>query len=186
MQTLQADAATWRQFDAHQLWLSVTYDSEGIYGKFGGAGYNGYLTGAFDFYMMPDTPWTGWVSGSKIDLAQITNILAPQNFQMSGPADFNVAVNGLNHQILRMAGTVKTKKGGTLKISKLDQIITSLPSSWSSLKLGTTRIMLETLRDFDYTDGNGDFWYAGDSGHLTLKMQGPQGSRNFDIALHGD
>ena len=136
--------------------------------------------------MLQDTPWSGWVSGSKVDLGQLTNILAPQNFQMSGPADFSVAVNGLNHDIQRVAGRVKTTRSGVLKISKLDQIIASIPPAWSTLKQGATRIMLETLRDFDYTDGNGDFWYAGDRGHLALKVQGPHGARNFDITLHGD
>ncbi len=79
-----------------------------------------------------------------------------------------------------------TKNGGALKISKLDQIIASIPPTWSSLKQGSTRIMLETLRDFDYTDGNGDFWYAGDKGISRSKVLGPYGSRNFDVVLHGD
>ena len=186
VQTLQAAGAKWKQFDASQLWFFVTYDAQGIYGKFGGAAYHGYIDGGFDFYMMPDTPWAGWVSGSKLDLAQITGILAPQNFQMSGPADFDVEVNGLNHEIQRLAGSLKTGSGGKLKIGKLDQMISAIPASWSSIKQGSTRIMLETLRDFDYTDGNADFWYVGNMGHLTLKVRGPHGSRNFDIALHGD
>ena len=33
VQTLYASGARWRQFDASQLWLSVTYDSNGIYGN---------------------------------------------------------------------------------------------------------------------------------------------------------
>ncbi len=65
----------------------------------------------------------GELGSERSTSRQITNILAPQNFQMSGPADFNVAVNGLNHQILRLAGSVKTKKGGTLKISKASTVI---------------------------------------------------------------
>ncbi len=186
VQTLQAAAAKWKQFNARDLWFFVTYDAQGIYGKFGGAAYRGYINGGFDFYMQPDSPWEGWVSGTKLDLAQITSILAPQNFQMSGPADFNVEVNGLNHDIERLGGTLKTQSGGKLKIGKLDQIIASISPSWSSIKRDSTRIMLETLRDFDYTDGNADFWYVGSRGNLTLKMQGPHGSRNFDVVLHGD
>jgi len=186
VQQFFAKTATWKQFSAGQLWLSVTYDINGIYGRFGGAAYDGYVNGQFDFYMQPDTPWTGWVSGSQVNLKQITDVLAPQNFQMDGPASFDVEVNGLNHVIERLTGNFRTKKPGKLKIGKIDQIIASLPDTWTSIKHESMRITLETLRDFDYTTGNGDFWYAGDKGHLALKMRGPHGSRNFDIALHGD
>jgi hypothetical protein len=186
VQTLHAEGAKWKQFEATKLWLSVTYDSKGIYGGFGGAGYDGYVNGGFEFYMLPDTPWAGWVSGKGIDLKKITDILAPQSFQLSGPSDFKVHVNGLNHEIERLTGNLGTIKGGRLKIGKLDQIIDSIPKTWGGIKQGSTRIVLETLRDFDYTSGNGDFWYAGDMGHLTLQVRGPHGSRNFDIALHGD
>lgn len=186
VQTLHSGAAGWKQFAADKLWLSVTYDSKGIYGKFGGAAYEGYINGEFDFYLLPETPWTGWVSGTKVNLKSLTDILAPQNFQMSGPADFKVDVKGLNHQVERVVGNFKTQKSGSLKIAKLDDLIASLPPEWSSLKRGLTRIGLETLRDFDYTSANGDFWFLGQRGMLTLKMRGPAGSRNFDIALHGD
>jgi hypothetical protein len=185
-QNFSAKQARWKQFTAGKLWLGVTYDRDGIYGKFGGAVYGGYVTGEFNFYMQPDTPWAGWVSGTDVNLKQITDILAPQNFQMSGPANFNVEINGLNHEIERVTGNVKTKTAGKLKIAKLDQFIADIPKSWGSIKQGTTRIALETLRDFDYTTCNGDFWYVGGRGNLTLKMRGPRGSRNFDIALHGD
>lgn len=186
VQTLHAAGARWKQFEGEQLWLSVTYDKDGIYGTFGGAGYHGYLNGQFNFFMLSDTPWTGWVSGAKVDLQKITDVLAPENFQMSGPADFKVEVNGLNHEIERVSGRIRTAKPGRLKIGKLDSIIAAIPNTWSGVKQGVTRITLETLRDFDYTSANGDFWYSGERGRLTLKMGGPHGSRNFDVTLHGD
>jgi len=186
VQKFDAAEVRWKQFAADKIWMAVTYDVNGIYGRIGGKAYDGYVNGAFSFFMSQDTPWVGWVSGSQVNLKPVTDILAPQNFQMSGPVDFSLEVNGLNHEIESVSGKFKTTAPGKLKIAKFDQLIANLPDTWTSLKKGTTRIALETLRDFDYTTGNGDFWYAGEKGHLMLKMQGPGpgGSRNFDITLH--
>ena len=186
VQKFDAAGLKWKQFAADKVWFAVTYDVDGIYGRFGGKAYDGYVTGAFTFYMSQNSPWVGWVSGSKVDLKKVTDILAPQNFQMSGPADFSLEVNGTNHEIERVAGKFKTTSPGRLKISKFDQLIANLPKTWTTLKQGTTRIALETLRDFDYTTGDGNFWFAGDKGNLILKMGGRDGSRNFDVTLHGD
>lgn len=186
VQDFSAASVKWKQFDARKLWLSVTYDVNGIYGRFGGAAYSGYIAGEFDFYMQPDTPWSGWVDGTNLELKGITDALAPRNFQLSGPANFDVEVNGLNHEIERFTGKMTMKKPGKLRIGKLDELIAAIPAAWGSIKKGSTRITLETLRDFDYTSGNADFWFAGGQGRLALKVQGSRGSRNFDVAVHGN
>lgn len=186
VQQFFAAQARWKQFASDKVWMDVTYDVNGIYGHFGGAAYNGYLNGAFNFYMLADTPWDGWVSGSDVNLKGVTDILAPQNFQMSSPANFRVEINGLNHEVERVTGSVHTTAPGRLKMGKLDQILAAMPAKWNSIKRGITRITLETLRDFDYTSGDGDFWFAGKYGRLTLKMRGDKGARNFDVDFHGD
>jgi hypothetical protein len=45
---------------------------------------------------------------------------------------------------------------------------------------------METLRDFDYTKAGGDLWFVENQGILGLKLQGPLGSRNFEVVLHAD
>jgi hypothetical protein len=184
VQTLRSEAATWRQFTGRKLFWSVTYDEKGIYGQFGGAGYGGYLNGQFSFFLKPDSPWEGWVSGSKVDLGQLTDVMAPENFHMTGPVDFKMNVKAHSKDIQQVVGKFETRKPGHLRIGKLDDLLAKIPPEWNGLKQGATRIGLETLRDFDYESGNGDFSFTGKAGKLTLKLHGPNGSRNFDIVVH--
>ena len=184
VQTLRSEAARWRQFTGRKLFWSVTYDEKGIYGQFGGAGYGGYLNGQFSFFFKPDSPWEGWVSGSKVDLGQLTDVIAPENFHMTGPVDFKMNVKAQSRDIQQVVGKFETRRPGHLRIGKLDDLLASIPPGWNGLKQGATRIGLETLRDFDYESGNGDFSFAGKTGELTLRLHGPNGSRNFDILVH--
>ena len=71
-------------------------------------------------------------------------------------------------------------------IRKIDDLLARIPTTWHLLKQSSTRIALETLRDFDYTKGGGDFWFVGSQGVLRLKLQGPTGSRNFETVLHAE
>ncbi len=184
VQTLRTESARWRQFVGRKLFWSVTYDEKGIYGQFGGAGYGGYVTGQFSFFLKADSPWEGWISGSKVDMAQLTDMIAPENFHMTGPVDFKMNVKARSRDIQQVVGQFKTRKPGHLKIGKLDDLLARIPSEWSGLKQSATRIGLETLRDFDYESGDGDFSFAGKTGKLTLKLHGPKGSRNFEVVVH--
>lgn len=182
--TLRSEAATWRQFTGKKLFWSVTYDEKGIYGQFGGAGYDGYVNGQFSFFLKPDSPWEGWISGSKMDLGQLTDVIAPENFHMTGPVDFKMDVKAHSRDIQQVVGKFNTRKPGHLRIEKFDDLLAKIPPEWNGFKQGATRIGLETLRDFDYESGNGDFSFAGKTGNLTLELHGPNGSRNFDIFVH--
>ena len=183
--TLQAAEIRWRQFIGKRFFVSVTYDKAGIYGQVGGAAYGGYLNGGFSFFSQNDSPWTGWMSGTKVDLRGVTDVMAPKNIQMTGPADFKLEVNGLNHEIQRVLGSFTIPQAGKLKVTKLDEVMSQLPHGWTLLKSSLTRIGLETLRDFDYRDGSGSFWFTNDRGEMKLSLRGPGGSRNFNAVLHG-
>jgi hypothetical protein len=180
------DCARWRNFTAQKLWLSVTFDLEGINGQFGGESYQGYVTGGFSFFLQPDAPWTGWLSMTDIDLAQLTQAAAPQHFIMTGRADGKLEVNGRGPSIERVLGNLKSKRRGILAVNKLNDLIDAIPPEWTALKQELTRVSLETLRDFDYTEAGGDFWFVGRQGLLNVKMKGPSGSRNIEFVLHGD
>lgn len=180
------DAARWRNFTARKLWLSVTFDLDGINGIFGGETYRGYISGGFSFFLQPDAPWTGWLSATDLDLAELTQAAAPQHFIMTGKADAKLEVNGRGPSIERVLGSMQTKRRGLLAVNKLNDLIDAIPPEWNSLKQELTRVSLETLRDFDYTTAGGDFWFVGRKGLLNVKMKGPSGSRNIEVVLHGD
>jgi hypothetical protein len=180
------DQGRWRNFTGRNLWVSVTFDMEGINGQFGGESYRGYINGGFSFFLQPEAPWTGWITGTDLDLAELSEAAAPQHFIMTGRADLKLEVNGSGPQIERVRGGVRTKRRGMLAINKLNDLLEAIPPEWNALKQELTRVSLETLRDFDYTEAGGDFWFVGRKGLLNVKMKGPSGSRNIDIVLHGD
>ena len=184
--TIQLDAIRWRQYRAADAWVSVTFDQAGINGAFGGTTYKGYSSGGFSFFFNTEAPWIGWISGKGLDLRQLTDVISPQNFQMTGPLDFQLQVDAKRALIQRMKGNLQTTKPGRLKISKLDDLLARIPDTWAGLKKDSTRIALETLRDFDFETCTGDFWFVDSQGIFDLALQGPSGSRNFEIVLHSD
>lgn len=176
----------WRQYRAVDAWISATFDREGINGEFGGVAYNGYLSGGFSFLFDARSPWIGWLAGTKIDLEKLTDVMAPQNFRMTGPVDFRLQMDAFGREIERIKGDLRTRGKGTLRIAKLDDLLANIPADWPSIKSGSLRIALEHLRDFDYAKAGGDLWFVREQGRLDLRLQGPAGSRNFDIVLHAD
>ena len=176
----------WRQYRTTQSYVAVTFDKKGINGTFGGKLYRGESGGGFSFFFDPVSPWIGWIWGKKIDLRQLTAIISPQNFQMTGPLDFKVQMDAEGKVIDRIVGEIQTPKPGKMVIQKLDTFLADIPPTWNLLKQSSTRIALETLRDFEYTKGAGNFWFVRSQGILQLKLQGPAGSRNFDFVLHAD
>ena len=182
---IRFDRARWRNFRAKDLWLSVTYDEKGINGLFGGRAYTGYVNGGFSFFLQPDSPWTGWVNGTDIDLDPLTVDGAPQHVVMDGRADFKLEANGRAAAIERVSGSGAARGGGRLVVNKLNEMLSAIPPEWSALKSELTRVSLETLRDFDYTKASSDFWFAGKQGILNVNMKGPAGTRNLEMVFHG-
>jgi len=180
------DRLRWRQYEAADAWLSATFDRSGINGGFGGRAYGGYLKGGFSFLFEENTPWIGWLYGDKIDLKRFTDVIAPQNFRMTGPLDFKLQMDAFGRRIERIKGKFNAPKPGHLNIGKLDDLLADIPDTWSNLKKSSTRLIMETLRDFDYTKAGGDLWFVENQGILGLKLQGPLGSRNFEVVLHAD
>lgn len=186
VQKLEMDGVRWRQYQAKDAWVAVTFDGRGINGLFGGNAYRGYVNGGFSFFFQDSSPWIGWVAGTGVDTGGITDVVAPQNFHLTGPLDFELQLDAFRKDIGRVRGVFHLTQPGKLKIGKLDDMIANIPGEWPALKQSSTRIALETLRDFDYTKAGGDFWFVDSLGLLNLDLSGPTGSRKFEIALHDD
>jgi hypothetical protein len=184
--TVRIKAIRWRQYRASDSYVSVTFDRSGINGQFGGKVYQGETWGGFSFFFSTDSPWIGWLSGKGISLRELTNIISPQNFQLSGPLEFRLQMDAKRRDIERVLGDFRATKPGKMVIRKIDDLLARIPSTWNLTKQSSTRIALETLRDFDYTKAGGDFWFVESQGVLRLKLQGPTGSRNFEVVLHAD
>ena len=185
VQTLRMNEVRWRQFRAEEGWLAVTFDRKGINGEIGAKGYGGYINGGFTSFFGDTYPWIGWLSGTKVDLKKVTDVMAPGNFAMDGPGDFKLEASGASSSLDRLRGSLRAVRRGKMQVGKLDQILADIPVNWYWLKRESTRILLETLRDFTYDTGDASFWFLNDEGNLKLTLQGPTGSRNIDVVLHG-
>ena len=177
--------ARWRNFRASDLWVAATFDSKGINGEFGGRAYRGYVNGGFSFFLQPDSPWTGWITGKELDLAPLTADGAPQHFVMDGLANFEVEANGRATVIERVRGEVAGAGKGRMVVNKINDLLGSFPAEWSALKSELSRVSLESLRDFDYTTATSEFWFVGKQGMVDVRMKGPAGSRNLELVFHG-
>jgi hypothetical protein len=164
----------------------VTFDRNGINGLFGGKLYRGEAWGGFSFFFSSESPWIGWLSGRGISLREVTNIISPHNFQLSGPLEFRLQMDAKSRNIERVLGDFRATKPGKMVIRKLDDLLARIPKTWNLIKQSSTRIALETLRDFEYSKARGDFWFVHSQGVLRMQLQGPTGSRNFEVVLHAD
>jgi len=70
-------------------------------------------------------------------------------------------------------------------VNKVNDLLAAIPPEWSSLKSESTRVSLEALRDFDYTEARSDFWFVGRQGIIDIGMKGPAGKRNLQMVFHG-
>ncbi len=184
--TVKLENIRWRQFQSPDAWITTTFDRSGVNGLFGGTLLDGIMAGGFSFFFLGKSPWIGWLSGTSLDLAELTDILAPHNFRMSGPLDFGIQTNAEARKIRRIKGSFDTTAPGSLAIGKIDDLLARIPPGWSSIKQDTSRIALESLRDFDFESASGGFWFADGEGVLDLALQGPLGSRKFHTVLHND
>lgn len=174
----------WRQYVAEDAWVSATFDRSGIHAKFGGLIYSGIIGGGLSFFFEDSSPWIGWFSGTAIDLKELTDVIAPENFSMSGPLDVVLQTNARAREIDRISGTYSAPKPGRLEIRKIDDLLARIPDEWSGLKKSAMRVALENIRDFHYDSGGGALSFAGGQGVFDLKLQGPLGYRKFTVNLH--
>ncbi|MDG2306219.1 MAG: YdbH domain-containing protein [Candidatus Binatia bacterium] len=182
--TLYADAFEWRNFGLQEGWLSLTFDPNGISGKFGGAGYEGYVNGGLTVPYASGAPWVGWVSASEIDLAKLTSLVAGGAVTMSGPFDANVALTIANQSLRNANGGLTLSEPGHLEIKSLGE--SKIPPDWPSWQQDLARIALEALRDFDYEEGKGMLHFEDGTGLATLALTGPDGGRNLQLHYHGE
>ncbi len=182
--TLKVADARWKDYRARELFVDVTFDEKAIHGNIGGKAYRGYLRGAFDFGLDAGSSWNGWVSGSRVDLKQLTDAFSPEKLSLSGPADFSMNVVARAKEIDRFDGDFRGLGRGEMHIGKLNEIIRELPPEWEPLKRAATRIGLETLRDFSYDTGRADFRFTGRAGRASLDLRGPRGSRHLEAQVY--
>ena len=186
VQTFELDRLVWKKYEAENLFLTVTFDENGIYGALGGDAYGGYAEGGFNFYLNDDGKWDAWVAGTDMDAMPITNALAPENFQMDGPISLKIISEGRKKSLGETTGEFQTSAPGWFDIKKFDAILDKLPDDWTNLKKSLAELGLVAVKRFDYDKGSGSLYLLGRDGELDLRFVGPYGSRELTFHLHDD
>jgi hypothetical protein len=181
VQTLKVRDIRWRDFRGTDWWLGLTFDERGIHADGGGKMCSGDIRAGFTFFLDERAPWTGWLSGSRLDLKEITDKLAPGRASMNGRASATLAVNGTAGEITRLTGDFRVPGGGDLRITKLDDLIAAIPEDWEYAKRDLAVIGLRSLRDFPFRKGGAAFWLTEQRGQLNVRLDGNLGSRELEV-----
>lgn len=184
VQTFTLRRALWKQYEAEDLYLSVTFDSEGIYGSLGGNAYDGYVEGQFNFYLNDPGKWDAWIAGSDFNTGPLTKVIVPDNFLMEGNISMKLISEGRDKTLGKTSGEFSSTSAGWFDITKLDQLLEELPPEWSNLQRELAKLGLIALKRFDYEQGAGSLYLNGREGDLQLRFAGDYGTRELKLHLH--
>lgn len=184
VQTFKLKRAVWKDHQAEDLYITVTFDSDGVYGKFGGASYDGYAEGQFNFYLSDSGKWDAWVAGTEMDTGPLTKVLVPDSFLMEGRVSLKVVTEGRDKVVGETTGEFQTTTPGWFDITKLEPILEELPADWNNLKRSLAELSLNALKRFDYDKGAGSLYFQDRAGELSLRFAGDNGSRELNFYLH--
>lgn len=181
-ETFTVDQIRWKQLHVEKGHLSVTYDSNGIYGKFGGEAYEGYIEGGFDVYLNDSYTWDGWIAATGVRATEITEKLTPAYLLLDGQFNGTLIAAGDAKELYQADLDFTSTGSGNFSISGLDDMLNELPPpNTAALTDQFTRIGLETLRDFAYDTVHAKGRLHGREGAGFLNISGPLGSRNIEI-----
>ncbi|MEM1443297.1 MAG: hypothetical protein AAGF67_13200, partial [Verrucomicrobiota bacterium] len=186
VQVFELDRFVWKDYEAENLFLSVTFDENGVYGELGGDAYSGYAEGGFNFYLNDPGKWDAWVAGTAMDTRPITSVLVPDNFLMEGLISLKLISEGHDKVLGETTGEIQTVGPGWFDITKLDGILENLPEEWTDLQRSLTELGLIALKRFDYDKGAGSLYLLGRDGNFDLRFVGPYGSRELNLHLHDE
>ncbi len=184
VQTFTLRRAKWKDFDARDLYITATFDENGIYGNFGGEAYAGYAEGGFNFYLTDRGKWDAWIAGTDLDTGPVTRILVPDSFLMDGKVSLKIVSEGRDKTVGETTGEFQTTTPGWFDITKLDSVFEKLPPEWNSLQRSLTELSLVALKRFDYDKGAGSLYFLNRAGTLELRFAGDYGSRELNLHVH--
>ncbi len=184
VQVFKADWLRYKQFRMADVTLQVTYDKNGVYARFWAKAYQGDLEGAFNLYLDDNLSWDMWLAGTNLETKEITQTLTPAYFSMTGPLSGKIIAQGDKTSLYQATGEFSNRTTGRIKILALEDAIKAIPADWSEVERKAVTKLLETLRDFAYDKCTGTLRFYGLEGEIRLRLNGPDGERNFDIFSH--
>lgn len=181
VQTIYFDSLLWRDIDLTDAYVSMTFDARGLFAKFGGYRGEGYVGGDLTVFSDRGFEWVASAYASDVQAGPLSDRLSPENVVLDGTVNGTFVVSGLQKEIRRFYGDLDFKSPGELTITAIDDLLARLPDHWSPLKKELSQVSLKAFQNYRYDQGKCEFNYAPPKSFVQLRMDGEQGTRNFDV-----
>jgi hypothetical protein len=182
--TVFIDELSWNDIPATEVWTSMTFDPQGIYGNLGGKCEGGYLKANFEVYYTKGFTWNADLFADKINCRPVAEKMAGKYIDLTGTLDGKIVVQGKATEILNCEGILKMAHPGTLEIKSMDNLLKRLPANASVTKQDLMKIAINNFRAYPYESGQLKIDYKPEGGVGTLKLNSPLGQRQLDILWH--
>lgn len=182
--TVKIDKISWHGIPATEVWTSVTFDPNGIYGNLGGNCESGYLKANFEIYYTKGFTWNIDFFADKINCQPVAQKIVGKYLSMTGTLDGDIAIQGKTTNILAAEGTLDLETPGVVEIKTMDDLLKKLPTNLSILKGDLLKIAVHAFQTYPYENGQLKVDYKPDGGTCSLKLNSPNGPRHLDIVWH--
>lgn len=184
--TLKADRIGWKDLSSSNVWVSVTFDVNGVYGQFGGEGYGGYVNGDATLLFKDAREWVASIAATQVDLGRAADDVVPEQVRLTGRGSGTVVVRGRERIIRECSGKFGLLDKGRLEIVALDELLGRIPSDWDVTRKDLAGIVLQAFRTYHYTSGEADFSYKPPLSYLRAHFRGTEGKRDLDVSYRHD
>lgn len=182
--TLHIDSISWNNIAATDVSPSITFDPNGIYGRLTGGCEGGQLAGNFEFYYTKGFTWNADFFAQKVNCKPIAEKLVGRYCELTGELDGNIAVQGKATEILKCTGLMALPNPGMLKIKSMGELLNRLPPDTIAMKRQALQLVIDSFDTYPYDSGKLTLNYSPGGGLSELHLDGPRGSRTFQVALH--
>ncbi len=185
VEIFENNTVIFRHLTIQKVWLSVTYDKEGIYVSLGGETCGGYITGKINLYLDQVYSWDASASFTGVNLTPLTGKLTREYVLMDGKVEvLNVVAYGDMGGLHQTTASLKMAGAGRLQIKALDNLRKKFTDNRVDWADDFGRIGVDILRDFSFTSCEGSAQLFGQEGKVKLLLKSRDGSRDFTVNLH--
>lgn len=181
--TLKVQEVSWNDIPATDISSTITFDPDGMYGKFNGKCEGGQLDGNFEFYYAKEYSWNADFFAQKVNCQPIAEKVAGKYIDLTGLLNGKIAIQGRSTDILKCKGSLTLPNPGVLVIKSFDDLLKKSQGS-VSLKDQFTKIAVDAFRTYPYDSGSFQVDYQPGNGTGSLNLDGPNGKRTFNIYWH--
>ena len=183
--TISIDEISWNGIPVKNVNASVTFDPNGAFGKLtNGTCEGGLLNGNFEFYYSKGFSWNADFFANKLNCQPIAEKLVGKYVDLTGELDGKIAVQGQSTKILNCTGSLNLPNPGLLEIKSMNELLKRIPADMTAIKRDALTLAVNSFKTYPYNSGVLKLDYKPAGGLSTLKLEGPLGSREFDIYLH--